>query len=181
MSKQPKHESLERPFVGKILDGHRMLGVDIGAAYGLPPHWRTFHGSVKFYAFEPHPETQKQLQELYAQSGHPEMYVVVPVALSGTGGTRTLYLTNDPANSSLLPVDVERFSDYFTTESKHFFPCRETKIDTRTLTDVFDELEEPAIDLMKLDIQGAELEVLQGLDSRRLDRHSGGYKGLHHV
>ena len=51
----------------------------------------------------------------------------------------------------------------------YFFPCTESTIETRRLDQVLDEREEPIVDLIKLDIQGAELEVLQGLGDSRLN------------
>jgi FkbM family methyltransferase len=155
-------------FANAILAGTRTVGVDVGGAFGLPPHWRTFHGSVFFYAFEPHDESYEKLVEHYARSDRPELYKVLPIALSGTGGKRTFYRTNEPTGSSILRPKKTDGGEYVL--ESYFFPCRELSIDTRTLQDVLDEMREPIVDLIKLDIQGAELEVLGGLGKARLNR-----------
>ncbi len=165
LGRPQKHAS---EFADSLLAGTRMVGVDVGGAFGLPPHWWTFDGSVYFYAFEPHDESFAKLKELYARSAHPELYKVLPVALSGTGGTRTFYRTNAPTGSSLLRPKAGDGAEY--TPEGYFFPVRELAIETRTLADVLDEHQEPAVDLIKLDIQGPELEVLRGLGPARLDR-----------
>jgi FkbM family methyltransferase len=155
-------------YVRPILAGTRMVGADVGGAHGLPGHWRVFEGSVFFYSFEPHPASFKALQAQFAANGHPELYRVLPDALSGTGGPRTFYRTNEPTGSSILAPTKDLIGSY--AADSYFFPCSESTIETRRLEDVLDEQKEPVLDLIKLDIQGAELEVLRGLGSERLDR-----------
>jgi hypothetical protein len=76
-------------------------------------------------------------------------------------------MTNAPTGSSILPINLE--CDSVSPQSTYFFPIREIKIFTKKLEDVFDELGEGCVDLIKLDIQGAELEVLKGLGERRIE------------
>lgn len=153
-----------QPFLRSILEGERFVAVDVGAAHGLPAHWLAFDGNAHVYAFEPHPESCKALKAHFGNSRHPELYTVLPVALSGTGGTRTLYLTNAPTSSSILQPRIDIAKGYARHDS--LFPCREVSIETRTLADVLDEQQEPIVDAIKLDIQGADLEVLEGLGPR---------------
>jgi FkbM family methyltransferase len=154
-------------YVQNLLGGNRMVGVDVGAAEGLPAHWRAFQGSVFFYTFEPHPESLARLQSRYAAGPHPELYRVLGDALSGTGGPRTFYRTHVPTGSSILAPNKAAIGPY--AAESYFFPCTESTIETRRLEEVLDEQREPIVDLIKLDIQGAELEVLQGLGQRRLN------------
>jgi FkbM family methyltransferase len=163
---RPRRHASE--FANALLAGTRMVGVDVGGALGLPGHWWTFHGSLFFYAFEPHGESFERLVDLYQRTNHPELYKVLPIALSGTGGTRTFYCANEATGSSLLKPRREGWQDY--VAESYFLPLREETIETRTLQDVLDEFAVPAVDLIKLDIQGAELEVLRGMGAARLDR-----------
>jgi FkbM family methyltransferase len=87
-------------------------------------------------------------------------------ALSESGGPRTFYRTNEPTGSSILPPNKAVIGPY--AGEKYFFPCTESTIETRRLEDVLTEHGEPVLDLIKLDIQGAELEVLRGLGESRL-------------
>jgi hypothetical protein len=47
-------------------------------------------------------------------------------------------------------------------------PIRTAKVEVRRLAEVLDELQVPRVDVMKLDVQGAEQEILSGLDDDRL-------------
>jgi FkbM family methyltransferase len=145
------------------------VGIDVGGARGLLPHWRTLDGIASFYLFEPHPESFKRLQDFVMkfESGH--LYKILPTALSGTGGTRTLHLTNTPSGSTLLPL-LKGGAGREYIEEDYFFPMRELKLETHTLREVFDEVKEPNVDLIKLDIQGAEFEVLVGFGEDRIQQ-----------
>ena len=153
-------------YVQAILGGNRMVAADVGGAEGIPGHWRVFDGSVFFYIFEPHPQSLTRLKANYEAGPHPELYCVLGDALSGTGGSRTFYRTNEPTGSSLLAPNKAVIGPY--AGDTYFFPCSESKVETRRLEDVLTERGEPVLDLIKLDIQGAELEVLRGLGERRL-------------
>lgn len=154
-------------YVQAILGGNRMVAADVGGAEGIPGHWRVFDGSVFFYVFEPHPASLARLQASYAAGPHSELYCVLGDALSGTGGPRTFYRTNEPTGSSLLVPNKAVIGPY--AGETYFFPCSESTIETRRLDDVLRERSEPVLDLIKLDIQGAELEVLRGLGESRLN------------
>ena len=159
--------SKARPFALSILNGTQLVGADVGAALGLEPHWCALNGVANFYCFEPHPQSFEELQKLRLKSQYPDMYHILPYGLSGKGGKRTLYISNVRTGSSLLPI-LDEPKGYI--DNSYFFPSKEVIIDTRTLESVFDEVNEHTLDLIKLDIQGAELEVLKGLGKTRLDK-----------
>jgi len=153
------------PIKKAILGGGSMVGVDVGSAGGMQPHWRAFEGLVDFYCFEPHRESYEKLAASFAQHPWSEKFHVVPVGLSGTGGERTLYMLNAPTGSSLYPINHD--SEFVSPRDEYIYPVRETKIQTRRLGDVLDEEGIKNVDIIKLDVQGAELEVLEGMGGDR--------------
>jgi FkbM family methyltransferase len=149
----------------RILQQQPMIGIDVGAAGGLQPHWWAYEGAVEMYCFEPHPDSARRLRELYARSPFGSMFHVLPVALAGQTGERTLYVLNAPTGSSLYPVDSA--SEFIGEHNSYVYPIRELPIAVRKLSEVLDEHHLDRVDIAKLDVQGSELEILSGLDSRR--------------
>lgn len=145
-----------------------MVGIDVGSAGGMQPHWRAFEGLVEFYCFEPHAEGFKKLTQSFAIHPASKMFHVMPIGLSGTGGQRTLYLLNSPTGSSLYPIDTA--SEFVSANDHYIYPVREAMIHTRRLEDVMEEVAVKNVDIIKLDVQGAELEVLKGLGAARRER-----------
>lgn len=151
-----------------ILGNVKMIGVDVGSAEGLQPHWRAYDGVVDFYLFEPHKESYEKLKTLFAESCYADRYHVMPIGLSEVGGQRTLYKLNCPTGSSLYPVN--KACDYVDPANTYIYPIEEVVIETESLANVLDRENVGAVDIIKLDVQGAELEILKGLGRQRLDR-----------
>ena len=149
------------PVKRAMLGDEIMVGVDVGSAGGMQPHWRAYEGVLDFYCFEPHEASFRRLTEAYAKHPEREVIRVLPVGLSGGGGERTLYMLNTPTGSSLYPVNTE--SEFVDAGDRYIYPVRETVIGTRKLEEVLDEQRVEGVDIIKLDVQGAELEILQGL------------------
>lgn len=152
-----------------ILGGERFVAIDVGAANGLLPHWELLNGAVDVYQVEPRAEACDELIKINAAAGLGSSRHVVCAGVAGSDGPRTLYVSNAPTGSSLLrfdPAAVEDCADY--VDPKYLFPITEHQIETRRLSSIMDEARESRVDLIKLDIQGAELEALQGLGPQRL-------------
>lgn len=148
-----------------ILGSADLFGIDVGAAEGLQPHWWAFEGVARMYLFEPHEESANKLRALYATSPYERMFHVIPVGLGATSGIRDFYMLNAPTGSSLYPIDPS--SEFAGPDNRYVHPIRTAKVQVRRLSEVLDEHGVPRVDIAKLDVQGAELEVLQGLDDRR--------------
>jgi FkbM family methyltransferase len=149
----------------RILQQQPMIGIDVGAAEGLQPHWWSYEGAVEMYCFEPHPDSARRLREIYVRSPFSSMFHILPVALAGQTGGRTLYVLNAPTGSSLYPIDPA--SEFVGERNAYVYPIRELTVAVRKLSEVLDEHHIERVDIAKLDVQGAELEILSGLDSRR--------------
>ena len=130
--------------------------VDIGAAdIGWPPPYQVMlQDGATLIGFEPSEEAYRRL---VASAKPNQSYLKVAV---GDGTSKTLNFFRDPGMTScLLPNEAVL---------KMFFPydCRVTEseeIDTQRLDDV---AEIGDVDLLKMDVQGLELEVLRNATSK---------------
>jgi FkbM family methyltransferase len=142
-----------------------LVAVDIGGAVDLQPHWRKLREAARFVVYEPHSESYQALVDRQAADTGYQGFLYLNEALSGRGGPRTLYQTNVPTGSSLLPPKKGGFGDHpYTT---YFNPVTTKTIETTTLARSLDREGIERIDMIKLDTQGTELEILTGLDTGR--------------
>lgn len=140
-----------------LLAGRRFRSVvDVGANVGQFAIWAAdVLGAERIVCVEPLPEAVTQLREVASELA-PCRVTVVPAALGSTAGRRTLHVTTAIDSSSLLPVtDVAK-----TRAALHETGTREVELR------IGDEVLPDALDgplLVKLDVQGTELDVLAGL------------------
>jgi len=147
----------------RILGDAGLVIVDIGAAHGLPWHLNPLRNIASTICyFEPDPEAAEALRRGDQERGETNLKIF-PVALAGSDAERTLYVTNVPTGSSLLKPGSEFGNDFVAPD--YFYPMREVTVRTRPLRDVLVESGVPRADTIKIDVQGAELEVLSGLGS----------------
>jgi FkbM family methyltransferase len=152
-----------------ILGRAGFVAVDVGAANGPLPHWHLLDGVARLYQIEPREDACRDLERENSSAGLSATRHVVLAGVAGTEGERTLYVSNAPTGTSLLPHDSEGAvdcADY--VDPDYLFPITERNIETRRLSSILDAANEANVDLIKLDIQGAELEALQGLGINRL-------------
>lgn len=142
------------PFAA-AMDALPVQGLDIGARAGFEPDLLPIAFAVDGVGFEPEPAAFAQLQGAatpWRSLRH------LPTAISGRAGPRTLHIAADPQSSSLLPPvaataaahDHRAWSDIRTT----------TAVDTETLDGAVARFGVPAPDFLKLDVEGAEGEIL---------------------
>ncbi|MGA1840518.1 MAG: FkbM family methyltransferase [bacterium] len=130
--------------------------VDVGANKGqtavklsaLLPEW-------KIYAFEPFPETFKKLEEVVSSLPN-----VIPfnIAISNKTGTADFHVNASNVTNSLLPA---------TNSGMSYFPEELNlqgiiQVCTKTLDDWSKEANIHDIRILKMDVQGSELLVLEG-------------------
>lgn len=156
---------------GDIIDTLRadpeLVFLDIGAHTGGTVQRIADECTNRIIPFEPTPDSIATLQHRFGR--HPRVSIE-PVALSDHSGTAPFHLNANSQTNSLLENDHGNLRS-FPNDVRH-----ESTTEIRLLR--LDEWEatRPARDrfFMKLDVQGAELQVLQGADNT-LDRIIGIY------
>ncbi len=127
----------------RMLPGSSTLSyLDIGASAMTKPRVALAFSQLSVVAFDPDPRSESDFKRL----GFNVQYY--PYAVAGDNGPRTLYLTRKSHCSSLLqPI---------ATDDERYQVEREIEVECRQL-DEFDIQAE----IIKIDVQGAELEILQ--------------------
>lgn len=135
--------------------------IDVGASYFLHKPWipLILAKRVRLIAVDPN------AQNLSYLDSYPAIAVTkVSEALSSSPGEQTLYVTNVDSGSSLFPPKPSR-EDFLRSPQlrDYLFPVREEEINVTTL-DLLPITGNDAVAL-KIDTQGAELEILKGAAS----------------
>lgn len=144
-------EQMETGFVKRLLR-RNMTVVDAGAHHGLYTLLasKQVGWSGKVIAVEPSPRECKRLEK-HLRVNRCSNTELVPCALGEDPGEADLYLVDGFQDwcNSLRPPDVNE-------------PIRTVRVPVRRLDDVLGELGVCKVDLIKLDVEGAELSVLYG-------------------
>lgn len=139
--------------------------LDVGALLEGAPVYEPLleTSSTHIYGFEPNDRARADLERIHGGRGAWLPHVL------GDGARWTLHETHYPGCSSLFPPNpavVNAFSGMGTEDHMNFHLEGTVEVQTVRLDEV-DEI--PAIDFAKLDIQGAELMVLQNGMSKLKD------------
>jgi FkbM family methyltransferase len=128
--------------------------IDVGAHIGRYTLMAARYAS-KVVSIEPEPSNFSLLKANIELNGFANV-VALPVALSNSRGTQKFYLAaeGDTATSSLEHGWAKRIG--FSPEQ------RVREVESETLDDIVARLDLTAIDLLKIDVEGHEMAVLQG-------------------
>ena len=127
--------------------------VDVGANVGqFSLIASAIHPQAQIFGFEPLPRAADVYEKVFAGRSNVTLF---RHALGERAGTATLNLAGADDSSSLLPISDAMVSLYPQTRT-----VGKISVNVRPLRDVLPEIVAPA--LLKIDVQGAELEVLKG-------------------
>ncbi len=133
-----------------------LVVVDVGCRWGFAEKFTDAKGRFRVYGFDPDREECERLHERY----QGQAVSLIPLALAGSPGRRTLHLTEEPACSSLFAPDPDLTQNFPALRCARQVSSRE--VETTTLDAWAQNEEVAAVDYIKLDTQGSELEILQG-------------------
>ena len=129
--------------------------VDVGARWGFNPEWEVFGKHLHIYCFEP---DEEECHRLNASAATNVKYV--PCALGRTEGEATLYETKLSASSGLYKTNMSYFARLLNRDNG--ITVGERTIKLQTLVGALQQFGVRNIDFIKLDVEGAELDVLMG-------------------
>jgi len=126
--------------------------IDAGAQAGFfVLYCRALNPEVKILAIEPD-EDNLELLNQHLEINNLKNVEVIPAALAGKSGLRDFFISSDSHNHSLFKVLVPKIT-------------KNVKIKTCSLDDLLKEQGIEKVALLKLDIEGAEYEVLENFNS----------------
>ena len=129
--------------------------VDVGARWGFNEEWKAFGDCLRVYCFEPDKE---ECERLNASAGANVSYL--PFALGARTGDATLYHTRLSASTGLYRTNWDFFSRLLNRDNA--ITDKEETIRVTTLDEALNTAGVQSIDFLKLDVEGAELDVLMG-------------------
>jgi FkbM family methyltransferase len=154
MISRRKFEEAEWHFVNRFLK-KGMFVVDVGAHHGFYTILCSKKVGVtgKVVAFEPSPGEQRRLS-FHLKLNRCKNVKIEPYALAGQNGKATLFVAKGryTAFNSLRPPALS-------------VPTQEVEVSTIRLDDYLRILRLEKVDLIKIDTEGAELEILQGAEN----------------
>lgn len=150
-------QKLKNSPIARLLSAVQPCIVDIGVRGGVDEDLVAIAWACSVYGFEPEPTEVARL--LKRPDYRWKSVRLLPYAVGGRSGKSTLHMPESEQGASLLrhnPDMVDRFGH----ESLHVVR-KEIPVDTVTLDSLRESGELPGADYMKLDIEGAELDVLK--------------------
>jgi FkbM family methyltransferase len=131
-----------------------LIYFDIGARWGIEKPWQDFKPLLDIYSFEPDTDEYNNLLKS-KKNGKVFNY-----ALYKTNKELQLHLTKERGNSSIFKPNKELLSQYLISDQ---YDVDETvTVSAVSLDELHENGEIGDIDFIKLDVQGAELDILKG-------------------
>jgi FkbM family methyltransferase len=139
--------------IAEMLTKSPLIVADVGAAGGVDPRWQSLRGLVRFLAFEPRSD------EVFVDPTIKRF----STALGDRKGSRALHVTRYSQSSSLYPLNYDLLNDFMVRA--HFELLRVESVEVNTLDNCLATAPGDWPDFLKVDVEGAELEVLRGSEA----------------
>ena len=139
--------------------GRPLVIADVGCRWGFADTWRAFGRSATIIGFDPDAEEVRRLEG--ERTGDQDVRFV-PRGLGARSGPATFHRTVEPACASLFPPDplvIERRQ-----ENHVLTPIGTGTVELTTLDEWAAGAGVDAVDALKLDTQGADLDVIRGAE-----------------
>lgn len=136
--------------------------VDVGARGGYEEAWNAFGDQLVVIGFEPDPAECKRLND-----AAPPHVTYLPYALGARSETKDFYVAAFSGSSGLCSGDTQFIQRFF--EGDNLKTLRTESIQVHKLDSVLADTGVESVQFLKLDCEGADLEVLQGA-GRTLNR-----------
>lgn len=131
--------------------------IDVGSAGGFIADLNPIAFAVDAVGFEPNPD---HFAALSASDGNWRSLRYLPLAVGGQAGTRTLYRPKFANSSTLLPPNTAIGAAF---DKSQFFDVEETtEVEVVSLDNALQQFDIHNPDYLKLDVEGAEFEILEG-------------------
>jgi FkbM family methyltransferase len=164
-------------FFLKLVAKPEMVCLDIGAHIGLYSVYLAKLCEAKVFAFEPTPSSMKILRRTISMNQFEDLITPLDMAVSSCSGKEKFYL-NSSTRSIDNPVTVSEANGLRT---RFVAPnILQQAIEVKTISvDEFAKEKNIKIDLMKIDAEGAELDILKGAKNTLMRDRPSGIVGLH--
>lgn len=126
--------------------------------------WKVLGPSLSIVGFEPDQEACDMANRSSQHSDVPWREIHYPLALGATEGDKILYVTDDPACSSIYQPNLPFTSRYRDLNSKMNIKT-ELPVTMTTVNHFCAKNKIQNVDILLLDVQGSELDVIKGASS----------------